>query len=74
MAEPSSCPKCAGTMERGFVVDQGHGTWTVGDWVAGEPVKSIWTGLKLRGKARLKIATFRCRRCGYLESYAPDAG
>lgn len=73
MAQPGNCPKCAGTMERGFVVDQGYGTVTVGDWVAGEPVKSLWTGVKLRGKTRLKVATWRCRRCGYLESYAPDA-
>lgn len=74
MAGPGSCPKCAGAMERGFVVDQGYGTFAVGEWVAGEPVKSIWTGLKLRGTTRLKVATWRCRRCGYLESYAPDSG
>jgi predicted Zn-ribbon and HTH transcriptional regulator len=74
MAEPSTCPKCAGTMERGFVVDQGHGIVAVGDWVAGEPVRSLWTGLKLRGKTRLRVATWRCRRCGFLESYAPEAG
>jgi hypothetical protein len=73
MAEPTSCPKCAGTMERGFLLDQGHGTYTLPHWVEGEPVKSIWTGLKLRGKARLRVATWRCRRCGYIESYAPDA-
>jgi hypothetical protein len=60
-------------MERGFVVDQGYGTYAVGDWVEGEPEKSVWTGLKLRGKTRLRIATWRCRRCGYLESYAPGA-
>ena len=73
MAGPGSCPKCAGAMERGFVVDQGYGVVTVGEWVPGEPVKSFWTGLKLPGKTRLKVATWRCRRCGFLESYAPDA-
>ncbi len=57
----------------GFVVDEGYGTVTVGDWVAGEPVKSFWAGLKLKGRTRLRIATWRCRRCGFLESYAPDA-
>jgi hypothetical protein len=60
-------------MERGFVVDEGYGTVTVGDWVAGEPVKSFWAGLKLKGRTRLSIATWRCRRCGFLESYAPDS-
>jgi hypothetical protein len=60
-------------MERGFVVDEGYGTVTVGEWVAGEPVKSFWAGLKLKGRTRLGIATWRCRRCGFLESYAPDS-
>jgi len=74
MAGPGSCPKCAGTMERGFVLEQGHGTFAVTDWVAGEPVKSFWTGLRIRGRTRLPMATWRCRRCGYLESYAGEAG
>ena len=74
MAAPPSCAKCAGTMERGFVVDQGHGLVTVGDWIAGPPEKSFWFGLTLRGKPRLKVATWRCRRCGFLESYAAEAG
>lgn len=52
------------------MVDEGYGTRTVAKWIAGEPERSIWTGLKLRGKERLNVATFRCRRCGYLESYA----
>ena len=25
---------------------------------------------KLRGKERLPVTTYRCHRCGYLESYA----
>ena len=32
----------------------------------------MWTGLKLRGKAKCD-RTYRCRRCGYLESYAEAA-
>jgi hypothetical protein len=57
-------------MEPGFIVDEGYGTRAVAKWVAGEPEKSIWTGLKLRGKTKLDVASYRCRRCGYLESYA----
>lgn len=57
-------------MEPGFIVDEGYGTRTVAKWVGGKPEKSIWTGLKLRGKEKLDITSFRCRRCGYLESYA----
>jgi hypothetical protein len=73
MAQRSlTCPRCSGTMEQGFMVDEsyGHGTRAVPQWVAGEPQKSLWTGIKLKGKERLAIATYRCRRCGYLESYA----
>ena len=66
----SPCQRCSGSMEPGYQVDEGYGTKSVPKWVAGEPQKSIWTGLKLRGRERLEISTYRCRRCGYLESYA----
>ena len=65
-----TCPRCSGTMERGFLVDESYGTRSVPKWLEGEPEKCIWTGLKLRGKNRLDVSTYRCRRCGYLESYA----
>ena len=57
-------------MEPGFVIDEGYGTRTVAHWVGGEPVRSIWTGLKLKGKDKRPIVTYRCRRCGYLEGYS----
>jgi len=56
-------------MEEGFIVDVGYGATSVPKWVEGEPVRSIWTGLKLRGKEQKPVTTYRCRRCGYLESY-----
>jgi len=57
-------------MEAGYTIDVGYGTKSVPKWVAGEPQKSIWTGLKLSGRDQLDVSTYRCRRCGYLESYA----
>jgi len=53
-------------MEAGYVVDvpYGHGTASMPKWVAGEPRRSIWTGLKLRGKEQLGVTTYRCRRWG----------
>ena len=57
-------------MERGFIIDEGYGKRTVPRWVLGEAEVSIWGGLKIRGKDKLDVATYRCRRCGYLESYA----
>ena len=53
------------------MVDVGYGTKAVPKWVAGEPESGFWSsGLKLRGKEQLPVTTYRCRRCGYLESYA----
>jgi hypothetical protein len=57
-------------MEPGYVIDTGYGSLGVPKWISGEPVRSIWTGLKVRGKEQLPVKTYRCRRCGYLESYA----
>ncbi|TMJ17211.1 MAG: hypothetical protein E6G94_02130 [Alphaproteobacteria bacterium] len=36
-------------------------------------MKSFWTGISLGGRARSQIATWRCGRCGFLESYAAGA-
>ena len=70
MTKSKDCPKCAGAMLQGFVADQTHGTSAVPNWVEGEPRKSPWRGLQLSGKPRSEISTWRCRRCGFLESYA----
>ena len=76
MSEPEietlkSCPHCRVPMEKGFVLDRTHGANLAAEWYEGEPVRSFWTGLKLSGKAHFKIRSYRCPRCGYLESYAP---
>jgi hypothetical protein len=61
-------------MSEGFVLDRGHGNATaVQKWVEGEPERSFWTGLKTRGREMLVVSTWRCDRCGYLESYATEA-
>jgi hypothetical protein len=57
-------------MAEGFVVDVSHGTMAVTSWVEGAAEKSAWTGLKLSGRGRSEIATWRCNRCGFLEQYA----
>jgi len=33
----------------------------------------MWTGIKLRGRRQLEIASYRCNRCAYLESYADES-
>ena len=71
MAQSKQCLRCGGTLVEGFVVDQAHGgAATVPTWVEGAPQKSVWTGVKLGGKAKLDIAAWRCRSCGLLEQYA----
>ena len=68
-----TCAKCSSSMEKGFVLDNAHGGRVQGGWVEGEPERSIWTGIKLKGRKQVPITTYRCQRCGYLESYAREA-
>lgn len=65
------CPKCQGSMGEGFIIDHLHGGYGVSSWLEGVPVKSFWRGLKLQGRQPMEVRTFRCNRCGFLESYAP---
>ncbi len=68
-----NCPKCQGLMEEGFILDRGHyDTKRVNTWVEGEPVKSFWSGIKVKDKQQFQLKTFRCANCGYLESYATE--
>lgn len=68
-----ACIRCQGSMEAGIVIDSTYGGTVQPTWVEGQPQRSIWTGLKLVGAVRMPITTYRCPRCGYLESYAAMA-
>jgi hypothetical protein len=65
------CPDCGGTMKRGFLLDQGHGHVYASSWVEGPVERSIWVGVKTRGRAKYSVESFRCEKCGLLKSYAP---
>ena len=65
---PSKCPKCDGTMQNGFIADADRRT--IIQWVAGAPVRTFWMGLQVRDKTKYDVRTYRCERCGLLESYA----
>lgn len=81
-APPSTtCPKCAGQMELGLLVDSTHGDGgsllrgpeRVLEWIRGTPDKSWWnSSFKSDGADRLQVATLRCTRCGSVELYAPQ--
>jgi hypothetical protein len=58
-------------MEMGFLLELSHGYQRgVTRWIAGSPEKTIWMGLRLDGRSAHDVQTFRCRDCGFLESYA----
>lgn len=66
------CVKCRSPMEEGFIVDNTYGARVQSEWVQGAPEVSRWTGVKLKGRLHLPATTYRCTKCGYLESYAPS--
>ena len=67
----NSRPKCQGSMTEGYMLDvTQNGARSVSKWIEGVPEKSFFVGLKISGRANLQIQTWRCGRCGFLESYA----
>ena len=74
MDEALTCTGCGGEMEEGFVLDRGHYSFPAEqEWVEGEPERSFWSGFKMDGKRLFKVMTYRCERCGRLESYARES-
>jgi len=65
-----SCPRCGGGMDAGYSIAKTNKVKSIPKWAPGQPVKSIWTGFKVKNADLKDITTYRCRRCGYLESYA----
>lgn len=66
------CGKCGSAMKEGFLVDTSHQAMRVGHWAEGAPDYRFAFFLKMRGRRKLPIRSFRCTKCGYLESYAAD--
>ncbi len=65
------CARCSGAMVEGFVVDKGdHSVAEMQTWVEGTPERAFWTGLEMKDRQVLQVVSYRCQRCGYLESYA----
>ena len=58
-------------MEQGFVADKAaYSMPETQEWVEGAPERSFWSGLKMKDREVLPVMTYRCEKCGYLESYA----
>lgn len=68
----TTCPKCEGRMEAGFIPDRTYGDVVVSNWVEGPPERRRWSGIRLKDKRQFPITTWRCRACGFLECYAAE--
>ena len=64
------CPKCEGEMEEGFLLDGSQHAVRVAHWAEGAPSYWFLKLLKMKGRRKLPVRTLRCRRCGFLESFA----
>lgn len=67
------CLRCEGELEVGFMIDKGDSDLTrQALWASGEPSTSFWRLSAVQSGARtLPVVTYRCKRCGRLESFAP---
>ena len=68
---PVDCLRCKNPMEPGFLVDDIHHGFTVQEWVAGRPARNMLGRLK-GPLVAYEVVTFRCEKCGLLESYVPE--
>ena len=69
--EPT-CPDCRTAMEPGFVLDTTDSGRSAAAWVEGEPERSLWSGLKLKGRRKLPLYAWRCPRCAAVRLFAPE--
>jgi hypothetical protein len=56
-------------MDVGWVPDNTQGGLRLQNWSPGDPQPS-WPGLKPEKEQAIPVTTFRCSKCGYLESFA----
>jgi len=70
METPPKCPKCAGDMIRGVILDYTYGAIVVPHWHEGPPKKSFWFGASKPNSEGIPVAAFRCSSCGFVEFYS----
>lgn len=60
-------------MERGLILDRGESNMPkTQQWIEGAPTLRWWGGVNTSGKESFGVLTYRCERCGWLESYANE--
>ena len=70
---PSTAPQCRDcriTMDTGLMLDRTHGGSEEPMWIQGAAEKGFFGHIKEGGRERIPVVTFRCPRCGRLESFA----
>ena len=70
MTDAPKCLRCSGEMEVGFLLDRMHSGAQAAEWISGPPEKKWIGGVKTNTRS-FPVETWRCKSCGYLESYAP---
>jgi len=75
MARTLSCPECRSSMEAGAIPEKDYATRDKpSEWIKGGVEAALETGFAGKAKGPTHpIATCRCLRCGFLESYAGPA-
>lgn len=63
------CLRCGAEMQEGYAPEPRLGHYGVPFWVAGKPDFGPSGVPTIEGKQAHGIRTFRCPKCGYLESY-----
>ena len=74
--QPPSCYRCQGPTTAGMLIDRDYASRNQARWTPGEPRAGImaWMGGEVASSKRdeYRVVTYRCTRCGALESFAPD--
>jgi hypothetical protein len=75
MSEELTCARCGGSLEEGYIPEQGDMNYGLGpsEWVEGQPKISFWAGLDTDGREKFKVEAFRCASCGRLELFARES-
>jgi hypothetical protein len=68
MERNTKCLKCQRVMQKGYIPDATYGGVVLGTWVE----TGFLGAIKLKGKTRRTITTYRCNSCGYLASHAAE--
>jgi hypothetical protein len=74
MNQTTQCTKCQGELEGGFMLDHNDVSAHQALWASGAPTRTVASDTgPSKTERMLPVVTFRCTKCGYLESFAPNS-